>query len=449
MTTFVVPSTPSDSTKTESEEISFNTAEEDNDSLLHIVTDTMAHIVEGMEYESDNGLVPSAGNRSEVSDLRALINRMEERDRQREAQINTIQNNMMSMLSLMQEQLKSKDQTPVPPPSSKPSENLNVESSASENVVSNKNRMEPFKWPEPYDHTDQTKWNATHGLLQYIYKRDVLEGGFLQPSDFFMHLFSHAVTGNAKAIITGQFEDMMRQGRTWDGLGLLQEMDDAFRDKNAEQSAAALLHACKQFKDEALASYLPRFQQLLARSPTSSADDKQKLYQLTNSLNQITQDYLVGRDLPNRYLDLVKFLSFVGSQIERVGRVKTRVYSIGQIGTFDDGTKGIAGGKLLGAGNTVTPYRPSLSIDNSKDADGDTLMTGVNRIRAKWVTKKEIDRRIANGLCIRCGKKGHLINKCHYLSAKRPETGISTAKIEEESIVDNLSVDIESETLKE
>lgn len=205
-------------------------------------------------------------------------------------------------------------------------------------------------------------------------------------------------------------------------------MDDAFRDKNAEQSAAALLHACRQFKDEALSSFLPRFQQLLARSPSSTADDKQKLYQLINSLNQATQNYLIGRDHPDSFLGFIKYLSIVGSQIERVGLIKTKVYLAGQVGVFDDGTRGIAGGKLLGGNPSTLPPRPPLSSSSNKDSDGDTRMTGVNRVRAKWVSQIELDRRKAEGVCIRCGKKGHMISKCRFLPAQRPETGSALRK---------------------
>lgn len=45
-----------------------------------------------------------------------------------------------------------------------------------------------------------------------------------------MNLFSHAVSGTAKLMITGRFQEMMANGRANDGLGLLKAMDDTFRD---------------------------------------------------------------------------------------------------------------------------------------------------------------------------------------------------------------------------
>lgn len=74
-----------------------------------------------------------------------------------------------------------------------------------------------------------------------------------------MDLYSQAVTGNAKAMIIGAFQSMLNNGKISDALGLLKVMDDIFRDRNVDQNASALLHACKQFRDEALSSLLPRY----------------------------------------------------------------------------------------------------------------------------------------------------------------------------------------------
>lgn len=244
-----------------------------------------------------------------------------------------------------------------------------------------------------------------------------------------MQLFSQAVSGTAKSMVTGRFEEMMKNGETWNGLGLLKEMDATFRDENAEQTAATLLHACRQFRDETLSSFLPRYQQLLVRSPSSLTTDKQKIHQLNNALNQTTQNYLIGQQIPDLFLDFVKYLSVIGSQIERVGLVKTRVYLLEQVGVFDDGTRGIAGGKLLGGKSSPPNYQMPAMVNN-KDTDGDTKMTGVNKMRARWVSNKEIVRRKTEGLCLRCGKRGHLINKCNYLPAQRPETSVNISKVD-------------------
>ena len=108
-------------------------------------------------------------------------------------------------------------------------------------------KRKPLKWPEKYSHENPSKWPGTIGVLKYIYQDDVEHESFLQPSDFFMLLYSRGVTGNAKEMITGQVEEMMKNGETEDAQGLLKAMDDMFRDRNADKTASSLLCACKQF----------------------------------------------------------------------------------------------------------------------------------------------------------------------------------------------------------
>ncbi|KAI0993513.1 hypothetical protein K3495_g14671 [Podosphaera aphanis] len=42
------------------------------------------------------------------------------------------------------------------------------------------------------------------------------------------------------------------------------------------------------------------------------------------------------------------------------------------------------------------------------------------RLRATWVSQQEIGRRISEGLCIRCGERGHIIRRCSLLPALNP-----------------------------
>ncbi|KAI6244628.1 hypothetical protein HI914_07362 [Erysiphe necator] len=83
-------------------------------------------------------------------------------------------------------------------------ETTSVQQAESQNL-----KLKPIAWPVAYDHKDRTIWNTIHGLLQYIFQREVIQRKFLEPSDFFMNLFSHAVTGVAKGMITGKFQEIL------------------------------------------------------------------------------------------------------------------------------------------------------------------------------------------------------------------------------------------------
>lgn len=72
-------------------------------------------------------------------------------------------------------------------------------------------------------------------------------------------------------------------------------------------------------------------------------------------------------------------------------------------------------------------------------------MTGVNKIHAKWVSKKELDRRRKEAECIRCGKKGHRVAQCQSLPPLRPESSIKSAIItEEDAEKEEICSDIDS-----
>lgn len=124
----------------------------------------------------------------------------------------------------------------------------------------------------------------------------------------------------------------------------------------------------------------------------------------------------------------MKYLFLMGSQMDQVAHLKTSTYHTGQTGTFDDGTRGIARGKLLGRVASSIPMHPVPNATESIfDSDGDTKMIGMNKINAKWVSKEELYKRKIKGECIRCRKKGHRIQQCHFLPAVRPDVNIKTS----------------------
>ncbi|POS82923.1 hypothetical protein EPUL_004256 [Erysiphe pulchra] len=308
--------------------------------------------------------------------MTALIDEMRTRDSIQKQEIDNLRAEMTELITFIRD--KSQNER----------SDSNFHPTATSNLTFTKDQA-----PE-----DTSEWTTTYGILYYIHQRDVVERKIYQPADFFMDLFSQTVTGPAKIMITGAFQSMMSNGQISDALGLLKIMDNTFRDRNADQNASALLHACKQFRDGALASFLPRFQQLLSRSVISAAEDKHKMYELENALNQTTRNHLVGHIMPDTYIGFIEKLLVVGSQIDGVGLVKTSSYALGQTGTFDDGTRGIAGGKLLGgswkSNQSGAASTPTLScqtnqnaIVETRDADGDIKMTGVNKDRVGVVKR--------------------------------------------------------------
>lgn len=92
--------------------------------------------------------------------------------------------------------------------------------------------------------------------------------------------------------------------------------------------------------------------------------------------------------------------------------------------------------------------QPVITEKTNKDADGDIEMTGMNKICAKWVSQKEIDRRRADGDCFRCERKGHRISICKFLPHMRTETSVNLTSFVVDQGDKFTEEDQESEQLK-
>lgn len=62
------------------------------------------------------------------------------------------------------------------------------------------------------------------------------------------------------------------------------------------------------------------------------------------------------------------------------------------------------------------------------------------------MSRTEIERRMADGICIRCGKKCHHISNCRFLPPQKPETSVKDTILDEDDV---LHVKEESSTQEE
>ncbi|RKF74413.1 hypothetical protein GcM3_089025, partial [Golovinomyces cichoracearum] len=112
MPTFAASFTTDEATDIISKRIeqSFDTAEEIAIQSYNLQTGEMANIRDDMAVDRENtSSVPREEN-FENNSIKLLVEKLEERDRQREAHLEIIQSNMMSMMSMMQEQSRLREQ---------------------------------------------------------------------------------------------------------------------------------------------------------------------------------------------------------------------------------------------------------------------------------------------------------------------------------------------------
>lgn len=204
MPTFALPSTSTDEASSfgrssRLSKISFQSAQGFEELVtgpdmdrINIETDLAASGLSGQES------MPQENPRM---DMQTIVEEMRRRDINRRREMEMLESQMSQMMLLMQKKPQGEDQVPLEP--ARANDNHQPE----RRELSGKEK--PLKWPEAYDHKDRSKWATTLGILRYIYRRNVEERHILQPSDFFMQLYSHAVTGTAKDMITGQFQHML------------------------------------------------------------------------------------------------------------------------------------------------------------------------------------------------------------------------------------------------
>ncbi|KAI0990973.1 hypothetical protein K3495_g17214, partial [Podosphaera aphanis] len=91
--------------------------------------------------------------------IKQVLAEMRERDTKQKEEINSLREEMRSMISYIKG--KSKDEpVMVNPPQMGPTNHPQKEYSSEERPLT---KQEAIKWPAPYDHKNQNEWTTTHG----------------------------------------------------------------------------------------------------------------------------------------------------------------------------------------------------------------------------------------------------------------------------------------------
>lgn len=116
-----------------------------------------------------------------------MVQKMEAEKYQSRLEMEKLRFEMKEMMAFIERQKLNQNQATASAINIKPgSTNLvGLTSTQSPGKVIKVIKIEPLKWPQPCDHTDQANWETTHSLLSYIYKRGVAERELLNPADIF------------------------------------------------------------------------------------------------------------------------------------------------------------------------------------------------------------------------------------------------------------------------
>lgn len=188
---------------------------------------------------------------------------------------------------------------------------------------------------------------------------------------------------------------LLSMGRKGNGLSFLEYLNTVFGDPNKEARAQQQLYCLKQRDRESFATFLPKFETILATAGWSVYADDQKISLLKNALSKDMRTALIGKKLPITWSECTSELLTISSEIIAINQ------------QFRSHFAGPPSMSKQGGNSTAMDWEPI------KSATAD--MQGVSTKRATWVSKETLAFRRKKGLCVRCGNKGHIAPDCKFL----------------------------------
>jgi hypothetical protein len=189
---------------------------------------------------------------------------------------------------------------------------------------------------------------------------------------------------------------------------------------------------------EAFTTFLPKFERTLAEAGGNQWNDHVKINTLKRMLNQELRTSLVFiPEHPSEYHTFIRILQTLASRLATLDPRKPTMF----------------------AGPRLTAPKPAPAAD---EMDWQPSINKVQTLidkpgeqkRAQWVSKDALKKRRNNNLCLRCGGKGHFIDKCTLLPARPPQQGQTKVKVmdvknevkedDEINVVEELDSDTES-----
>jgi hypothetical protein len=209
------------------------------------------------------------------------------------------------------------------------------------------------------------------------------------------------------------------------GNALLEHMDTSYGDPNKRERALQDLHNLEQKERENFATFLPKFETLLANAGGAEYSDDQRIAYLKQSLNQEFREKLVGLSslLPKGYPAFVSYLQTIGSEI--------------------------TGLRLLNKNKEKKPDRTQQRASEPMDWEPTTKTTHIikaNSKRANWISQDTYNTRMKNRLCLRCGNDNHLVKDCTLLPPLKLQATYANkarTKEEDDSDIESVTSDVQ------
>lgn len=235
------------------------------------------------------------------------------------------------------------------------------------------------------------------------------------PQEQFIYIFSRLEKLALKN--TGTYVKMRRMDGT--PQELLDHLEGIYGDPNSKARAARRLHQMRQREDQPFSKFLPRLEKEFADAGALEWHDEAKRQILLQSLNRNMTESLMNRGIPPTFTGLISRLHEISNDmdalcINRPQRSRSPKTSRTEA-TYEpmDWTP-----TTTVASSAIQSQTNRRRYGAGTPQDRDRHLTGK---RAKWVSQDEIERRRAEGRCLRCGKDDCWISRCPMKPAVPPK----------------------------
>lgn len=256
-------------------------------------------------------------------------------------------------------------------------------------------------------------WDEWHLCASHKLAKDgpVIGDGF----DQFTYIYSR-LEGEAVKMVSTTAK-ILSDSRTGDGLQFLEYLNTVFGDPNKKARAQQQLYSLRQKEKESFATFLPKFETVLATAGWSVYADDQKISLLKNALSKEMRTALIGQKLSETWSECISELLTISSEIIAINH------------QFKPNFPGPPTSSKLNKSPTAMEWEPIKSTVIGTQG-------GISK-RAKWVKKETLAYRKEKGLCIRCGNMGHVSKNCNFLPPlyQNMKTNMSQVEDEEEDIL--------------
>lgn len=341
---------------------------------------------------------------AEIIDLREQNNRMR-------AQTDEL-SDLLRQVSDQLPQL-ARQTPPVPPPAPAP-----APASAPAPTVDNNNLRPRGRYPDVSQFSGESPAEYLPFKMNLRTKLTLDVATF--PTDQEQVLYSYTrLAGKAARRMLPWIQAQENRGAPLRMDGFLEAMDKAFGDPHLVEKALARVNTMRQGNKE-LREFLGEFDEALAQAGGLGWEDGQKKMRLRTALDVDLLSDTVGMEAAPSYEGYCNQLLRIDEQRKEVARLRSHK------------TRGGVAPPPPGKDPDEMDWQATVaSLTAEVAALRANTRGGTSTGRSSWASREEIERRKSEGLCLRCGRRGHYVRECRARLAQRPAT-IAPSKIEEQ-----------------